>query len=67
MKTLIQKLRCALCLLQWYVFAGKELHWDYNTIDNMDVEQFFDVIVLYDKMLNPEDYVPVEDILKPFM
>ena len=48
-------------VLQWYIWAGRELHWDYKTVDNMPVGEFFDIVVLYDKLTHPEDYIPAEE------
>lgn len=54
-------------VLQWYIFASNCLHWDYSTISNTPLEDFLDIVVLYDKMQNPQDYQPVEDIFRKFM
>ena len=39
------------------------MNWE--TVDNMSAEEFFDVVLLYDKMMHPDDYVPAEEIFKP--
>lgn len=52
-------------VLQWYIFAGRELHMEWKTVDDMSVDEFFDIVVLYDKILHPDDYVPAEEIFRP--
>lgn len=47
-------------VLQWYVWAGRELHYSYETVDNMPLSDFFDMVILYDKINHPDDYVPAE-------
>lgn len=39
------------------------MSWD--VVDNMALGEFFDVVALYDKMMNPNDYIPAEEIFKP--
>lgn len=52
-------------VMQWYIWAGKELHISYETVDKMSVNEFFDMVLLYDKMSNPNDYIPAEEIFRP--
>lgn len=53
-------------VLQWYVWAGQTLHWSPTTVDNMDLGEFFDVVLLVDKQNRPEEYVPAENIFRGF-
>jgi len=48
-------------ILQWYIWAGKELHLSFDVVDRMNVEEFFDIVLLYDKMNHPDDYIPAEE------
>lgn len=52
-------------VIQWYIWAGRELHYDYKTVDDMDIDDFFDMVLVYDKVQNPDDYIPAEEIFKP--
>ena len=38
---------------------------DYNTVDKLLVDEFFDIVVLYDKLQHPADYIPAEEIFRP--
>ena len=31
----------------------------------MDVEDFFDLVLVNDKLQNPDDYIPAEEIFRP--
>lgn len=37
----------------------------WETVDDMPLNDFFDTFVLYDKLQNPSDYIPAEEIFKP--
>jgi hypothetical protein len=54
-------------ILQWYVWAGRELHWSPSVVDEMEIGEFFDYVLLVDKQNRPEDYTPAEDIFRAFM
>ena len=36
----------------------------FEYIDGMPVLEFFEIVALYDKMTNPEDYVPAETFFR---
>jgi hypothetical protein len=50
--------------LQWYIWAGQNMHWSCDVVDKMSLAEFFDIVVLYDKMQNPDNYTPAEDIFR---
>ena len=43
-----------------YLWAAKEFGWSTDTIDSMDLDLFIDMYVLYDKVNNPDEYLPGE-------
>ena len=52
-------------VLQWYIWAGKELNYSFQTVDEMSVDDFFDMVIVHDKLTNPNDYIPAEEIFRP--
>ena len=52
-------------VLSYYLWAGREFHWNFNEVDEMDLSDFFDVYVLTDKMNHPDDYLPAEFFFHP--
>lgn len=52
-------------VLQWYIWAGINLHYSFETVDNMGIDDFFDLVLLHDKLQNPKDYLTAEEIFHP--
>ena len=44
----------------------RELNLTFSENDEIAVDDFFDIVILYDKLTHPDDYVPAEDILAVF-
>jgi len=54
-------------ILQWYLWAIKELNMSYETVEKMPVEELFDMVLLTDKFNHPQDYEPAENVFRMFM
>lgn len=53
-------------VLQWYAWAGRELHWTKSEVDSTELGEFFDMVLLMDKQARPDEYVPAETLFRGF-